>query len=680
MELVLVSVFVSILLYIIFKLFGNAIKQKFNLFSLYPDALLGGSFYFAAIMVLCAPLTIFKVSTTICTLLYCFVLFAMLLYGIFHYKQLKWKSFLIIIPVVLIVGLLLYRSSFYSLGSTSDSVFYLSMVNENAFSPFWIPLEYYTGTPVDYNLNIFQPQYDFQAFYHLFSYIIKIVAQFIDVVSYSPVFVWSALSLFLLLMTDSILSIFTHLYTKNKLLSFFFILFAVVFSSSCWNLLYAYMGNSWRMLFITLAMMAIYAFVKDEDIKDIVVLAIASGGLIASTSSAIFINTFIIVSLMVYVLVKKLDVKYLLATYLSFSWTGLFAFCYFYCISRKLAVIFSMAYVIVSLFVLIFTKFKENIRTWITYACVGLFIVAICCASFLIVKDYTLMDFFKRNVNEMTINYFVFDDLYTVLINSIWIICLIVLGYTYRKNLKSNNYVTYLLVTIILFLNPISAKVWMQFIAGAVFYRSYEIFFNYFNFIFFAYGAYLLTTKIKIMMPVMIICTSIGIYGNYNDNPYTFDLDTAINPIYRIPENELEADLALEALVKKDGYRVRTISQAPFTKGFVNNINLSFGISKTREFCRTCNVLEGPVEELSPIYNIFFLRDYADQMIFSVPADYDSACDLLFERNFKYLLLDKEQTRKENGVYVPVFHCLRACNDVVFENDRFVVMVNRYVQ
>ena len=680
MALIIFSIITSFVIYLIAKLFGECIKNKSDLFELYPAALIGISFYFSIIMITCVPLTIFKVANSLNTILYMLPLLVMALYVVINFKRIDLKKLLILVPVVLIVSILLYRSSFYSIGSTSDSIFYVSMVNENAFSPFWTPLEYYTGSPIDYSAYVYQPQYDFQAFYHLFAYITKIAAQFINEISYAPIYIWGALSMFLFLMVDTILELFSYLFKKNKLVSLLFVFISLVFSVSSWSLLYAYIGNSWRILFTTLSLMSVYKFLKNNESKDLFVLGMSTGGLVATTSSGIFINSFIIVSLMIYIVIKKLNPKYLIITYLMYSITALYAFSYIFSFNRKLSIVFAVSCFVLLFVLFIYSKLNDKVRSIVGKVCIVFVLLVILGLSFFVVKNYSIVDFFKRNINEMSINYFVFDDIYTICTNGVWILSFVAVLINFKNKLLKNTYFNYLLIVLAFFLNPIVAKVWMHFIAGIVYYRSYEILFNYFNFIFLAYGGYLLSKKIKLVAPLIVVLLSVGIYGNFNDNPYTFDLDESINPIYRIPELELEADLELAKLVADDGYRVRTISQTPFTKGIVNNINLSFGVSTTRSFCTTCNELYGPVEELSPIFNLFFLRDYADQMIFSTSPNYDGACDLLFERNFKYLLLDKEQTRKENGVYVPVFHCLRACNDVVFENDRYVVMENRYVQ
>ena len=680
-NLVIAAVCIAISIYVICNLFGQVVVKKFNLETFNLPSLIGLSFYFSCLMVVCAPLTIFRIKTSICAVIFVSLLLMMLIFDITNIKKISLKQCVIYVPVLLVTLLLLIRSSQFSLGSTSDSVFYMSMVNENAFSPFWTPLEYYTGSPIDTNAFLYQPQYDFQAFYHLFAYIIKFVAQIIPALSHAPVYIWCALTMFLLFMVDTITTIALNLFKKNKGIALIFLLFSLAFSTSSWNLLYAYIGNSWRILFLTLSLMSIYYYFRCDRLVYLFLLCISTGGLIATTSSGIFINSFIIFGLLTYELLRKNvnKIQRVLSIYGSYCFTALYATCYFYSYYHKVAIIIPIIYVIGFLALFLYVKLTKNKVQLITLILIGLVTLGLVVISIIYPSTFTYIDFLKRNINEMSVNYFVFDDVYTVCGNVLWMSAVIVIGLKFKQQLFKTDYVKFLMVVILLFLNPFVGKVWMTFIAGIVYYRSYEILFNYFTFIFIAYGLYLQCQNIKPLYVVVALVSVVAAYGNFNDNPYYFDLDEPIDVVYRIPVTELEADLALAQETEKEKNRVRVISQLPFTKGIVNNINLSFGISTTRSFCTTCNELEGPVECPSPIFNLFLLRDYADQMIYSTPADYDGACDVLFERGFKYLLLDKGQTRIDNGVYVPVFHCMRACNDVTFENDNFVLMKSRYV-
>ena len=99
-----------------------------------------------------------------------------------------------------------------------------------------------------------------------------------------------------------------------------------------------------------------------------------------------------------------------------------------------------------------------------------------------------------------------------------------------------------------------------------------------------------------------------------------------------------------------------------------------------RTFCYYCEPEYNSRNGEAPIFNIFLPRDYADQQLYAESPRYDQACDLLFERNFKYLLLRKDQVKEKDGIIVPIYHDLRACYSVIGENDEYVLMKSNYVK
>ena len=80
------------------------------------------------------------------------------------------------------------------------------------------------------------------------------------------------------------------------------------------------------------------------------------------------------------------------------------------------------------------------------------------------------------------------------------------------------------------------------------------------------------------------------------------------------------------------------------------------------------------------MHNLFMIRDFADQAIYAEPIDWDNACSIEFESNYKILLLDRGQTKLKDGVYVEIWQDMRACNETVYEGDDFVVLQWREVQ
>lgn len=679
MGLVIYSVAVSVILFLICHFFGQVVKNRFSLPILIPSALIGVSVLFSLVQIVTYIENLASIKTSICALISMVLVLAMIVVVLINRKHVKVTkiNLSILLLSIYFTFICLLRSCNYSLGSTSDSVFYMSMVSENAFSEKWISMEYYTGRVVEY----FLPLYDFQGFYHFFAHITKIGAKFIDAFSYSPIYIWSALSLFLLCLFESIFTIFMYVHDKNRTIGYIYLLFAFTWSCTSWNYLYGYLGNSWRVIFLTLMMMCAYFYCKDKRVIYLTLILLSTCAMIACSSSGLFISLFATGALVVYSFLYDNNIKNNIAAYFTTLSAFVYLFFLVYANVGNMVVFFILAYFIGLCVYLILRKLKFKYRVLV----VILGIICLICISLIIPSSFSFVSFFDRNINEMTVNYFVFDSLGTISANLVWILSVVYLLFNNTKILMNNQYFKYLLLVMMLFLNPVVGRFLMEYVTDTVLYRSYEIFFNSFNLVFLAYGVFNLVHnfKYKILRYCMLLISSIllvfGIYENLNDSPYSFDLVKEINPIYRIPEDELDLDLQLAQLANSSYGRLRVISQFPFTKGIVRNIYLAFGIDTVRSFCTTCNTLEGPVEEPTPIFNLFLLRDYADQMIYSVPADYEGACDPLFEHRFEYLLLDKSQTRLDNGVYVPIYYNMRACFDVIYENESGVVMDSRYV-
>lgn len=671
--MVVLSFLICIFLYAIFNLFGN----RFNRHTVMSSAVIGCAIYFCYVQVLTFILTLAHVPLSICALILVVPLPIMLVYGCMRFRVNKSDIIIFLIGILIVIGLTI-RASGYTIGSTSDSVFYISMVNENAFAREWTSLDYYTGTPV---LSYFQPTYDFQGFYHLFSALMKLSAQFIDAASYYPIYIWTAQMLFQLLFIDSLIRIGIWLYHRHGLVTTIIFAGLILMNNlTCWQTLYAYIGNSWRILFITLSVYGVYHIVKSpSDNNGYWLLGIGMGATVAVTSSGLFINTFILIALFVIIGLKESPSNGFTKGWYAYAITYLFFVSYLWSSYGVISSVALLGYLIVWLIFRLLNKVAIKWRKMLVF--VASIVLLLVTYGYGLFFDNQFLTFFKTFENEMGVNYFSLDSLIGFITFVLWLVpsCIIL-----KKELKTNLMIQFFVVFVLLFVNPFSYGFYTHFLTQTVHYRCYEVFFNGLTMACLAVVWYQLIVQCKkpyhcVLSVVLSVVPLVVCAINACENPYLDDLEYTVDPIYRIDENEMEMDLLLAQEVKNSG-RTRVVSQGLFTKAVVNNISLSFGNVTVRTFCYYCEPEYNSRNGEAPIFNIFLPRDYADQQLYAESPRYDQACDLLFERNFKYLLLRKDQVKEKDGVIVPIYHDLRACYSVIGENDEYVLMKSNYVQ
>ena len=672
---------IGICLFFIFKLIGYGFNLTVFKNNWLVNGFLGVSIYFGILQFSVYVTNLLKVPTKFVSLFYLFVLLVLVcfcFYRVFkngiHFNK---SVGIVTVLTIILTFLLVIRSGSFTIGSTSDSAFYMSMVNENAFTTYWQPLAYYSGTP----LIRFNPYYDYQLFYHFFSCLEKLYAQFFTEVSYVPIYVWSALTCYIALLIDSALYLFTKVFKINKVVAIFGLMLLVSFNASSWHLLYGYFGHSWRVGLLSILVIAFYLYLKTYERKWLVLISLSSSALISVMSSALFVNGFILIAFILVILANRE----------KFDWYDLIVFLptYLYLIvyvldssylSYKLIPVFFGAFVLLSFVYYLLFKIKVNLRRKIAFGFVGLLFVLMTAYGLIAKPQFSYSYFFGNYNNELSVPYFGFSNISLIITNVLWISGAVGALYLY-KNKMGSQFVDFILISVVLFINPLVIGFVTQFLTKVVYYRYLETFINYYSVFLFAFGIHGLYTK---FIKSTHVCYSLLIGGslllvlpairNYNNNPFYYDLDEPIDFTYRVPVSELEADLVLQEQASELPLRLNIVAQSQFTKAIVRNVRLLYDVNYTRSFCKMCNANGMPTSAPDEMHNLFMMRDFADQPIYQEPINWDNACNAQFESNTKLLLIDKSQTKLKDGVYVQIWLDMRACNDVIFENDQFVVL------
>lgn len=672
---------IGIVLIFIFKLIGYGFNLTVFKNNWLVNGFLGVSIYFGILQFSVYVTNLLKIPTKFVSLFYLFVLLVLVFFCFYRiYKNgIHFNKSVGIVTVLTIIltFLLVIRSGSFTIGSTSDSAFYMSMVNENAFTTYWQPFAYYSG----FALERFNPYYDYQLFYHFFSCLEKLYAQFFTEVSYVPIYVWSALTCYIALLIDSALYLFTKVFKINKVVAILGLMLLVSFNTASWHLLYGYFGHSWRVGLLSILVIAFYLYLKTDERKWLVLISLSSSALISVMSSALFVNGFILIAFILVILANRE----------KFDWYDLIVFLptYLYLIvyvldssylSYKLIPVFLGAFVILSFVYYLMFKITVGGRRKIAFGFVGLLFVLMTAYGLIAKPQFSYSYFFGNYNNELSVPYFGFNNISLIITNVLWISGAIGALYLYRNKMGSQ-FVDFILISVVLFINPLVIGFVTQFLTKVVYYRYLETFINYYSVFFFAFGIHGLFTQ---FIKSTYVCNSLTIGGslllvlpsftNYNNNPFYYDLDEPIDYTYRVPVSELEADLVLQEKASESPLRLNIVAQSQFTKAIVRNVRLLYDVNYTRSFCKMCNANGMPTSAPDEMYNLFMMRDFADQPIYQETINWDNACNAQFESNTKLLLIDKGQTKLKDGVYVQIWLDMRACNDVIFENDQFVVL------
>ena len=651
---------IGICLFFIFKLIGYGFNLTIFKNNWLVNGFLGVSIYFGILQFSVYVTNLLKIPTKFVSLFYFFVLLVLVCFCFYRFFKneihLNKSSGIVTVLTISLTFLLVIRSGSFTIGSTSDSAFYMSMVNENAFTTSWQPFAYYSG----FALERFNPYYDYQLFYHFFSCLEKLYAQFFTEVSYVPIYVWSALTCYIALLIDSALYLFIKVFKINKVVAILGLMLLVTFNTASWHLLYGYFGHSWRVGLLSILVIAFYLYLKTDERKWLVLISLSSSALISVMSSALFVNGFILIAFILVILANR--EKYDWYDLIVFLPTYLYLIVYVLdssYLSYKLIPVFLGAFVMLSFVYYLLFKITVGGRRKIAFGFVGLLFVLMTAYGLIAKPQFSYSYFFGNYNNELSVPYFGFNNISLIITNVLWISGAIGSLSLYRNKMGSQ-FVDFILISVVLFINPLVIGFVTQFLTKVVYYRYLETFINYYSVFFFAFGIHGLFTK---FIKSTYVCNSLLIGGslvlvlpsftNYNNNPFYYDLDEPIDYTYRVPVSELEADLVLQEKASESPLRLNIVAQSQFTKAIVRNVRLLYDVNYTRSFCKMCNANGMPTSAPDEMYNLFMMRDFADQPIYQETINWDNACNAQFESNTKLLLIDKGQTKLKDGVYVP---------------------------
>lgn len=597
------------------------------------------------------------------------------------------KELLWIICGVMISFFLSIMMGKQTLGETAfDSNFYLSMVIENSSSKTLGQINGYTG-----NFERASILHNYQGFYYFHSLLLKNVRNvlFLDNVPLTPIYLWTTAIMYFYMLND-ILFHSVHFLLRNKkwfprLVAIFFVF---IYFTNYFNISFNFYGNTWKTLAIACIMMSLYYFINYNNKKVLLLLIFLNSALIGFSSSGFFIAAFIQISFFFYLVWNDVRNQEIYLEFL-FSCLSLLIFIVIYFADSNI-LLSSMAlltYCIAGCFAFYTRKF--NARQWsivlkVFKICFFVFLTILILLSYLVRNTMFLGSdtkfngysfFFRLNsLGDMTLNYFQSLNELELIRNSVfWLIILInSIQVDYEKNYKR-----FLLIIILLFVNPLVTPAVVKYMTNIVYSRCFEIFINPFCLVLFYTGLIKWLENKKILENLALIAIELGSAGIilYNLTTYYSNLlipAEGYNPLYRITENQWQLYINLMKELKKSNLeRPLILNQDIAVKAYVNNISVLIDANTARSApAYSDSIVEAPSEWL----NIFYVRDYYGQHVWAQDPDYSKICDAIIDSKCDYIIMDKDVVVLKDNLYLPLWFDARGCSDVIYENEKFVLL------
>lgn len=613
------------------------------------------------------------------------------------------KGYFLLLSILLIAGIVIALRSFFSFGSkitrldfklialtllyvslmvfiianrtlgknTFDTVHYLSMITEGANNAHFGWIDYGTGWPSS-SVNV---QYDFQSFYAFGSYLAFMTDGWIRLINpdylsiTTHVAIWTLTIIYIISLLGLVLTIIDILKRKYTNQGYFAVILVLGFFANLYfNNVYAFYGNTHRTLMVGIMMLIFFKTLsnREHSLKMPLIMMLLSSALIATSSSGFFIGAML-VSILSLIMFKegKMQKPLIIAIGIIFLPTLLFAFFYLWLLN-----LFTLLHLIflIGLFIFLLLLeqfvFKSVDQKWVFYF---LFSVSLLTVYFLSWHQKTQIgpDFFAdHRYYDMVWNHLNFTEFKAGFIN-----VSILLGLVYVM-IKNKTIRFFLLITFILFLNPISSIFVARYMASVVYYRYFDLIFNPYLYVIFAYGLELNIKNMWLKWSMLTMVTFIAILQMFNYYHPSFIPSVKFNPIFRIEGEQVPILSELKTRIELEDYdKAVVVSQIEEVRSFVPNIITPI----SNEIIRNLDK-DQAVDEISQLLNIFVVRDFTGQKVFNQSPVYDMTCQLLIDNRIDFIIVDRTQFYySDNMEFIPLEFRVRDCATEILSNDRYAL-------
>lgn len=669
----IITIFISILTLSSYS-YGSLIQSFFKWrITQYINILLGFGFIIGVLNFIIYPIVIFNLSTNIFVGLVYFIL----VLPIFFYRRIQWfklDRYLLIFSLIVFIRLIItYQRGLAE--ESFDTVHYLSYIIEAAKGTFF--------TEFDVNGGIrtwILPLDDFSSYYYVLATLYRSIEfiknQFnMDILTLTmPSIMWiSTLFYYILSVSLSFASI-KSLKIRNIIHQIIIILLIqFFFGAFYYNSVFSFYGNTYRTLFSGLLVLLIFDALQKQQFEVshsfmnmITISSILGFSGAGYLSSFIALYTYILLMLMKY----RLSNVNISMIYFMFIPIVLFVSNYWLflnLVSRPILILLLLTYCVLFGITLLIKYPLQNIYRYIIVFLVpfGIYV-----ASFIINNSTPIMQefFVPRSKADMVWDYFSIDNVRSLLFNSlIWIS---VLFYIYKSKML---FARYFIMVLLIFINPITYPFIVKVMAyDLVYQRSFDALFNPFTIsLLISYLLVLFDKYRMINVGVLTMSFFLAQYSVFNNYHFYFNPEVNYSGFNRLPKDQVEVFEVLNTKIQIEKYdRAIVVSQVPSVKGFVSNV---FSVLDYNTYRSIDRYDEEASPSISPLWNIFYPRDFYGQSIFSDEPDYANTCMYLVDSKVDFVLLDATQFYMINGDYVPLELRVRDCGTEVYRNNRYIL-------
>lgn len=464
----------------------------------------------------------------------------------------------------------------------SDSVTYLNYIYQNINLPHintFDPTNGLMGKEWD-TLYLFQGYYHFSSFsswvINLPYYLGKSYYQ----ISTITIMIWGFGAFFNLLSSTFIMNLTDELPTDNKYIKYTLCFLALGYLNFYyWKIPFAFYGNTYRGLFITLLIYVIYQSIKTNEKGMKVLIPIITAAGIAVSSSFLFMGFAILYAYAAYLFLTKKEngLKEMMYCIIPLV---IYAACYF----GKVIPVFCYGVIGIYTLIIILTVTKvldklisimENFFQKYTIPLLFIFVPAVFALYSLYINitdpEYLVgyADYFKdyQSIDMVKDYFFVYSHTTDNILNlARWV----GLGFfCYKAKNTEDKYIKVLILVLATFLlNPLCISALSKTITGMVYYRNFEVLFNPFTELLFI--TYLLNECIEhkyntlayAIAGIIALCVPAGHILSFTSNTglYSFYRQGAasVNPITKVDNDEQYAIEFLRDYIKENGVQENT--------------------------------------------------------------------------------------------------------------------------
>ena len=504
----------------------------------------------------------------------------------------------ILVGIFITVVLCIASSKLTTNNTYFDTVSYLSQVIEGSSSSYFGHMVYASGT----YLSKLYPIHDYVGYYYFWSMILRAIKSLfaIETTSLTPIYMWGATILYGMSLGNLVVNSVEVLYQKwHKIIGIIvLVLILAPYYTNYFNTTLAFFGNTIRTVTIGFTLLLVYLYTKSKNARLYIPLLCTYYACISMTSSGFFMNAFILAGLFFYMcFTNETRLKHWI--YFIISCVPIFHYAILYMDSLTNAW-GSMGYfkmmLILTIITVVLLGIAYLLRDKLDVVCkIGKVLLPIVIVGLIVVSflkrngDYGYDFFFAvRSIDDMGVNVTTHLDQYEMIRNIIFYILLIGQCINFKYHTK---YKFFLLVIILLFLNPFVCPAIATYLTAGAYARAFDIFTNPFVMCFMIQNFEHITPYKYVNMGLayggMFACGMITYPLAYQNLTvlYSKALQPAkegYNVEYKVTNDSLELYEYVDTYLAREDSEPYILSQDISIKGYVPNIILTFSSTDFR--------------------------------------------------------------------------------------------------